>query len=89
MTDTAQTFGTKTTDRSGNAMETAYEETKDAVLEGAHRAKEAMVEGHQAVKRFTEESPHSAALMYVGLGIVVGVVIGMSLTPSKPKRWYE
>ena len=88
MSETAHTFGTRTADRSGSAMQRTYEETKDTVLEGAHRTKDALVEGHDAVKKFTEESPHTAALLYAGLGFMLGIAVGMSMSRSTPPRWY-
>jgi hypothetical protein len=86
MADTAQTFGAKTADRSGTAAHTAYEGAKDAVLDGAHRAKGVAVEGHEALKQFTEESPHTAALLYIGIGFLFGLAIGLGARPA-PRRW--
>jgi len=89
MSDTAHTFGTRTATQSESAMQRTYEGTRDTVLEGAHRTKDALVEGHQAVKKFTEESPHTAALMYAGLGFVLGMAVGMGMSRStSTPRWY-
>ena len=64
MADTADTFGVKTVDRSGSAANTAYEVAKDKVIGGVHRTKEA----HEAVMRFTEESPHAASMLFLLVG---------------------
>ena len=80
--NTAETFGVKTVDRSGNATQETYHEAKDLALEGAHRAKEAVVEGHDALRRFIEDRPHTATFTFLVLGCLLGFWAG-----SRQRYW--
>jgi hypothetical protein len=65
MTNTADTFGAKTADRSVNAVDQAYHEAKDTALEGVDIAKKAAVEGHDVLRRFIEDTPHTATVAFL------------------------
>jgi hypothetical protein len=76
MTNTAETFGAKTVEQSGNAVHQAYHEAKDTAREGVEIAKEAAVEGHDVLRRFIEDSPHTATVAFLAVGAVLGYWAG-------------
>jgi hypothetical protein len=76
MTNTAETFGAETVDRSVNAVHQTYHEAKDTVREGVDIAKEAAVEGHDVLRRFIEDSPHTATVAFLAVGAALCYWVG-------------
>jgi ElaB/YqjD/DUF883 family membrane-anchored ribosome-binding protein len=82
----AETHGIKTVDRSGSDAEQLYNEAKDAALEGIHRFKEVAIEGEDKVRRFIADQPYTAAVIALGLGLIVGYVAHREPSPP-PRSW--
>jgi ElaB/YqjD/DUF883 family membrane-anchored ribosome-binding protein len=59
-------------DQAAGAMKDAYGTTVDAAVEGATAVKDAAVAGHDFLKKFMEENPHTSAAIALGLGFLIG-----------------
>ena len=58
--------------QAAGAVQDAYGKSVNAALDGAETVKEAAIEGHDVVRRFVEDNPHTAVLLALGIGIFVG-----------------
>ena len=58
--------------QAAGAVQDAYGKTVDAAMEGAQTVKEAAVEGHDAVRKFVEDNPHTATAIALGIGLLIG-----------------
>jgi len=73
-------------DQAADAMKDAYGKTVDAAVEGAGMVKDAAIAGHDFVKEFMEENPHTTTIIALGLG----VLIGYAATRQPPRRgWWD
>jgi ElaB/YqjD/DUF883 family membrane-anchored ribosome-binding protein len=82
-TNTAETHGIKTIDRAGSDAQELLNEATDAVLEGAHRLKEAATETEDSLRKFLEKQPYTAAIIALGIGLVIGY------TAHRPDRSFR
>jgi ElaB/YqjD/DUF883 family membrane-anchored ribosome-binding protein len=71
--NTADTFGVRTVDRSGNAAHELYSEAKDAAGAAWHDARKQMNSGHDAVQDFVRERPYTTVLLAFGIGMLLGL----------------
>jgi|SRR4051812_18112142 len=76
-----------TMNQAAGAVQDAYGKTKDAAMDGATMVKDAAVEGHDVLRRFVEENPHTATVIALGIGIL----IGYTAHRPAPRRayWWE
>jgi uncharacterized protein YjbJ (UPF0337 family) len=58
--------------QAAGAMQDAYGKTVDTAIEGAQTVKEAAVAGHDYIKKFVEDNPHTATLIALGIGAFLG-----------------
>jgi uncharacterized protein YjbJ (UPF0337 family) len=58
--------------QAAGAVQDAYGKTVDAAMEGAQTVKEAAVEGHDTVRKFVEDNPHTATAIALGIGLLIG-----------------
>jgi ElaB/YqjD/DUF883 family membrane-anchored ribosome-binding protein len=49
-----------------------YDQAVDAAKEGVEAAKDAAVAGHDFIKKFMEENPHTTTAIALGIGVLVG-----------------
>jgi ElaB/YqjD/DUF883 family membrane-anchored ribosome-binding protein len=49
-----------------------YDKAVDAAKEGVEAAKDAAVAGHDFIKKFMEENPHTTTAIALGIGVLVG-----------------
>jgi len=71
--------------QAAGAMQDAYGKTVDAAIEGAQTVKEAAVTGHDYLKKFVENNPHTATLIALGIGVFVGYAAHRQ--PSRRYWW--
>src|SRR5438105_2853398 len=58
--------------QAAGAAQDAYGQAVDVVAEGAETIKKAATEGHDFLKKFIEDNPHTATLVAIGIGIFIG-----------------
>jgi uncharacterized protein YjbJ (UPF0337 family) len=54
------------------AAKDAYGKTMDAAAEGAQIVKDAAISGHDSLRRFMEDNPHTTTLIALGIGLLIG-----------------
>ena len=73
--------------QAAGAVQDAYGKTVDAAKEGAQTVKEAAVEGHDKVRKFVEENPHTATAVALGIGVLIGYLIHRDPPPPSRSYW--
>jgi uncharacterized protein YjbJ (UPF0337 family) len=73
-------------DQATGAVQDAYDKTVDVATEGAQTVKEAAVAGHDYIKKFVEDNPHTATLIALGIGAFVGYA---AHRPPPRRRWWD
>ena len=68
-----------------DTMRSAYDKTKDTAMEGAETVKDAAVAGHDFLKRFMEENPHTTTIIALGIGLL----IGYAAHRPPPRSWWN
>jgi len=58
--------------QAAGAVQDAYGSAVDAATEGAQSVKDAAVAGHDTVKKFVEDNPHTAVAIAMGIGLFIG-----------------
>ena len=58
--------------QAAGAVQDAYGKTVDAAMEGAQSVKEATIKGHDTVRKFVENNPHTATAIALGIGLFIG-----------------
>jgi uncharacterized protein YjbJ (UPF0337 family) len=58
--------------QAAGAVQGVYGNAIDAAAEGAQTVKDAAVAGHDTVKKFVEENPHTAVAIAMGIGLFIG-----------------
>ena len=56
-------------------MNQAAGKTVDAAMEGAQTVKEATIKGHDTVRNFVENNPHTATAIALGIGLFIGYAV--------------
>jgi uncharacterized protein YjbJ (UPF0337 family) len=72
--------------QAAGAVQDAYGETVDAAMEGVETVKEAVIEGHDVVRKFVENNPHTATAIALGIGLFIGYAA--HIQPSR-QRWWD
>ena len=72
--------------QAAGAVQDAYGKTADAAMEGSQSVKEAAIEGHDIVRKFVEDNPHTATAIALGIGFFIGYA-----THTQPPRrhWWD
>jgi ElaB/YqjD/DUF883 family membrane-anchored ribosome-binding protein len=70
--NTADTFGVRTVDRSGNAAHEMYSEAKTAAGDAWQDARKQINSGHDAIRDFVEGRPYTSLLLALGIGMLLG-----------------
>ena len=73
--------------QAAGAVEDAYGKTVDAAMEGAETVKEAAIEGHDTVRKFVEDYPHTATAIALGIGILIGYAAHRQPQPQRRYWW--
>jgi ElaB/YqjD/DUF883 family membrane-anchored ribosome-binding protein len=72
--------------QAAGAVQDAYGKTVDVAIEGAQTVKDAAVAGHDHVKKFVEDNPHTATLIALGIGVLVGYA---AHRPPPRRGWWD
>jgi ElaB/YqjD/DUF883 family membrane-anchored ribosome-binding protein len=73
-------------DQAADAMQDAYDHAADVAERGAEVVKDAAVGAHDVLKNFIEDNPHTATLIAVGLGVLIGYA---AHRPPARKSWWD
>jgi uncharacterized protein YjbJ (UPF0337 family) len=68
------------------AAEELYGQTRDIAREGARTVKEAAIEGHDVLKKFIEDNPHTATLVAMTIGLFIGYT---AHRPPARRSWWD
>jgi len=66
-------------------MEEAYGKSRDAALEGAQTVKHAAIAGHDYLRKFMEDNPHTTTVIALGIGLLIGYAAHWQ--PSRRSWW--
>jgi uncharacterized protein YjbJ (UPF0337 family) len=69
--------------QAAGAVQDAYGQAKDVAAEGAQKIKDAAVETHDVLRKFIEDKPHTAAVVALAIGVLIGLV---AYRPAPPPR---
>lgn len=72
--------------QAAGAVQGAYSKTVDAAAEGAQTAKDAAIAGHDYLRKFVENNPHTAVAIALGLGLLIGYT---SHRPPPRRSWWD
>ena len=72
--------------QAAGGVQDAYNKTADAATEGAKAVKEAAIAGHDFLRNFVEKNPHTAVVLAIGLGLLVGYT---SHRPPPRRGWWD
>lgn len=72
VTGDAKTQAEGVMNQAAGAVQDAYGKTVDAAMEGAEKVKDAAVEGHDFLRKFIENNPHTATAVALGIGLLIG-----------------
>jgi ElaB/YqjD/DUF883 family membrane-anchored ribosome-binding protein len=79
---TAQSLADQALDK----MHDAYDEAADVAERGAAVVKDAAVGAHDTLKRFIEDNPHTATLIAMGVGVLIGYA---AHRPPPRRSWWD
>jgi len=86
VSDEAETGAKAVINQTTGAMLNTYGQAVEAVAEGADTVKQVAIEGHDFLKKFIEENPHTAALIAIGIGIFIGYAAHQ---PPRRRYWWD
>jgi uncharacterized protein YjbJ (UPF0337 family) len=86
VTGSAKTEAQGLMNQAAGAVQNAYGQAADAAAEGAETVKQAAIEGHDVLKKFIEDNPHTAALIAIGIGFFIGYAAHQ---PPRRQRWWD
>jgi uncharacterized protein YjbJ (UPF0337 family) len=72
--------------QAAGAVQEAYGKTMDAAAEGAETVKGAAVAGHDFLKKFMEDYPHTTTAIALGIGLLVGYT---AKRPPARRGWWD
>jgi len=58
--------------QTADAAKDAYGKTVDAAKDGVETAKDAALVGHDFLRKFMEENPHTTTAIALGIGVLIG-----------------
>jgi uncharacterized protein YjbJ (UPF0337 family) len=86
VTGNAKTEAAGLMNQAAGAVQDVYGQAADAAAEGAETVKQAAIEGHDFLKKFIEDNPHTATLIAVGIGIFIGYAVHQ---PPRRRYWWD
>jgi len=72
--------------QAAGAVQQAYGKAVDTTLEGAEGVKAAAVSGHDFLKRFMEDNPHTTTAIALGIGLLIGYA---ARRPPPRRGWWD
>jgi uncharacterized protein YjbJ (UPF0337 family) len=86
VTGNAKTEAQGLMNQAAGAMQNAYGQAADAAAESAETVKQAAIEGHDFLKKFIEDNPHTATLIAIGIGFFIGYAAHQ---PPRRHYWWD
>ena len=86
VTGSVKTEAAGVVNQAAGAVQNAYGKATDAVAEGAETVKQAAIEGHDFLKKFIEDNPHTATLIAIGIGFFIGYAAHQ---PPRRHYWWD
>jgi len=72
------------------AVQDAYGKATHAAIDGAQKVKEATVQGDDVFRKFVEDNPHTATLIALGIGLLIGFSAHRQPEPQPLlRRWWD
>jgi ElaB/YqjD/DUF883 family membrane-anchored ribosome-binding protein len=72
-------------DQATGVVKEAYGKTIDAATEGAQTVKDTAIAGHDYVRKFMEDNPHTTTLIALGIGLLIGYA---AHRPPPRRNWW-
>jgi len=69
-----------------DSVRSAYDKTVETAKGGAEGVKHAAVAGHDFVKRFMDENPHTTTVIALGIGLLIGYA---AHRPPPRRGWWS
>jgi uncharacterized protein YjbJ (UPF0337 family) len=66
-------------------VEDAYEKSMDIAAEGVKTVKKAAIAGHDYLRKFMEDNPHTTTVIALGIGLLIGYAAHRQ--PSRSSWW--
>jgi hypothetical protein len=66
-------------------VEDAYGKSMDAAVEGVQTVKDAAIAGHDYLRKFMEDNPHTTTVIALGIGFLIGYAAHRQ--PSRRSWW--
>jgi len=63
----------------------AYGKSMDAAVEGVQTVKDAAIAGHDYLRKFMEDNPHTTTVIALGIGFLIGYAAHRQ--PSRSSWW--
>ena len=73
-------------DQATGAVKEAYGKTMGAAAESAETVMDAAVAGHDYLRKFMEDNPHTTTLIALGIGLVIGYA---AHRPPPRRNWWN
>jgi len=83
--DDAKTQVEGLVDQATGVVQDAYGKTMDAAAEGAQTVKVAAIAGHDYLRKFMEDNPHTTTVIALGIGLLIGYAAHRQ--PSRRSWW--
>jgi uncharacterized protein YjbJ (UPF0337 family) len=85
-TGNARTEATGIMNQAAGAAQDAYGQAVDAATHGAQAIKEAAIGGHDFLKQFMEENPHTTTAIALCIGLFIGYA---AHRPPQRRYWWD
>jgi uncharacterized protein YjbJ (UPF0337 family) len=72
--------------QAAGAAENAYGQAADIAKDSAQKVRDVAVEGHDFVKKFMADNPHTTAAIALAIGIFIGYA---AHRPPKRRHWWD
>jgi uncharacterized protein YjbJ (UPF0337 family) len=86
LTGIAKTEAKGMMEQAVGTVQDAYGQAVDAAAEGADAVKQMANEGHDFLKGFIEENPHTATAIAIGIGFFLGYAAHQ---PPRRRSWWD
>jgi len=73
-------------DQVSDTMRNDYGKTVETAMEGAQTVKGAAIAGHDFLKKFMDENPHTTTMIALGIGLLIGYA---AHRPPRRRGWWD
>jgi len=86
LTGSTKTEARGVMEQAAGTVQNAYGQALDTAAEGADAVKQVAIEGHDFLKRFIEDNPHTATAIAIGIGFCLGYAAHQ---PPRRRTWWD